>query len=129
MKSAIKLPQYSDMKSFTPPDGVQLVRVDRTSWLPADDSCPEDYTLAFLNGTVPGSTCSRMGSSPQTLIQGLFGAGAANPSATPATPANPQSPAAAEPNPPKKKNFLEKIFGGGDKDKPVQPAPPPPPPQ
>jgi len=130
MKSAIKLPQYSDMKAFTPPDGVQLVRVDRTTWLPADDSCPEDYTLAFLNGTVPGSTCSHMGSSPESLIQRIFGGGTPNPNATPAAPASPQSPASTEPNPPKKKNFLEKIFGGGgDKDKLVQPAPPPPPPQ
>jgi penicillin-binding protein 1B len=127
MNRAIKLPQYSDMKGFSAPDGVQIVPVDKNTWLPADDTCPEDYSLAFLDGTVPNSTCSHMGTSQQTLLQRLFGGGASTPASTPNPPANPQSPDSAEPNPPKKKNFIEKIFGGGNK--PAQPAPPPPPPQ
>ena len=46
MKKAIKLPQYSDMKPFTPPDGVELVRIDRATGLRADESCPSDgFTL------------------------------------------------------------------------------------
>jgi penicillin-binding protein 1B len=128
MNRAIKLPQYSDMKGFSSPDGVQTVRVDKNSWLPADDSCPEDYSFAFLDGTVPGNTCSHMGASPQSLFQGLFGNATPNPATNPAT-SNPQSPETTDSNPPsKKKNFLQKIFGGGDK--PAQPAPPPaPPPQ
>jgi penicillin-binding protein 1B len=74
MNRAIKLPQYSDMHSFSPTDGVQLVRIDMNTWLPADDSCPEDYNLAFLDGTVPASTCSHMGGeAPQSLIQKIFG--------------------------------------------------------
>jgi penicillin-binding protein 1B len=127
MNRAIKLPQYSDMKGFNAPDGVQIVPVDKNSWLPADDTCPEDYSFAFLDGTVPGSTCSHMGSSPQTLMQRLFSGGASNPSPAPNAPANPQSPDTTEPNPPKKKNFIEKIFGGGNK--PAQPTTPAPPPQ
>jgi penicillin-binding protein 1B len=126
MNRAIKLPQYSDMKSFSAPEGVQVIRVDKNTWLPADDSCTEDYSIAFLAGTVPSSTCSHMGESPQTLIQGLFSNGTPNPNATPGVQANPQSPGATEPNPPKKKNFFQKIFGGGDKEqKPPTPAPPP----
>jgi penicillin-binding protein 1B len=126
MNRAIKLPQYSDMKSFSAPEGVQVIRVDKNTWLPADDSCPEDYSIAFLDGTVPSSTCSHMGESPQTLIQGLFSNGTPNPNATPGVQANPESPGATEPNPPKKKNFFQKIFGGGDKEqKPPTPAPPP----
>ena len=117
MNRAIKLPQYSDMKSFSPQDGVQVIPVDKNTWLPADDSCPEDYTLAFLDGTVPSNTCSHMGASPQTLIQGLLSNSGNSPNGTPA--AQPQD--ATEPAP-KKKNFLQKIFGGGDK-----PAPAPPP--
>ncbi len=74
MNRAIKLPQYSDMRPFSPTDGVQLVRIDKNTWLPADDSCPEDYNLAFLDGTVPASTCSHMGGeAPQSLIQKIFG--------------------------------------------------------
>jgi penicillin-binding protein 1B len=64
------------MHSFTPPDGVEQVRIDKNTWLPADDSCPEDYNLAFLNGTVPSSTCSHMGGeAPQGLLQKIFGSG------------------------------------------------------
>jgi penicillin-binding protein 1B len=127
MNRAIKLPQYSDMKSFNPPDGVQNVRIDKNSWLPADDSCPQDYSIAFLEGTVPSSTCSHMGDSPQTVMQGLFSNGAPNPNANPAAPASPQTPDTSGQNPPKKKNFFQKIFGGGGDKKPETPAPAPPP--
>src|ERR1700679_651795 len=36
MKKAVQLPQYSDTKPFTPPDGVQLVSIDRATNLLAD---------------------------------------------------------------------------------------------
>jgi penicillin-binding protein 1B len=130
MNRANKLPQYSDMKPFTAPSGVEVIRVDKNTWLPADDGCPEDYSVAFLNGTIPGNTCSHMGNSPQTLIQGLLPNGASStvvPAPTPAAAPNPQSPDTADPSTPKKKNFLQKIFGGGDK--PAQPQTPAPPPQ
>jgi penicillin-binding protein 1B len=126
MNRAIKLPQYSDMKPFTAPGGVQMVRIDRNSWLPADETCPDDYSIAFLDGTVPNSTCSHMGSSPQSVTQGLFPNAAPTPNAT-LTPTTPQSPSPPPPEAPKKKNLLEKIFGGGDK--PAQPAPSSAPPQ
>jgi penicillin-binding protein 1B len=130
MNRAIKLPQYSDMKGFTSPAGVQIVPIDKNSWQPADETCPEDYSFAFLDGTVPANTCSHMGSSPQTLIQRLFSGGASDTNAAPSNPANPQAPGIAEPSAPKKKNLLEKIFGGGNKPaQPTQPASPPPPPQ
>jgi penicillin-binding protein 1B len=128
MNRAIKLPQYSDMKPFTAPSGVQMVRIDKNSWLPADETCPQDYSLAFLDGTIPNSTCSRMGDSPQSVMQGLFPNGTPNPNATPGAPATPPSPDSIQPTPPKK-NLLEKIFGGGSKDQPVQPAPTAPPPE
>jgi penicillin-binding protein 1B len=127
MNRAIKLPQYSDMHSFSPPGGVQVIPVDRNSWLPADDTCTEDYSVAFLDGTVPSSTCSHMGASPQSLIKGLFPGGAMNPNATPPEPANPQPSPGTEPAQPKK-NLLQKIFGGGNNKQP-QPPPPAPPPQ
>lgn len=123
MSRAIKLPQYSDMKAFSAPEGVEEVRIDKNTWLPADDTCPEDYYFAFLDGTIPGNTCSHMGTSAQTLMQGLAATGAPNDGSTPGT-ANAQQPDATEPNAPKKKNFLQKIFGGGDKSN-QQPAQPP----
>lgn len=128
MNRAIKLPQYSDMKSFSAPDGVQAVRVDKNSWLPADETCPEDYYVAFLDGTVPSSTCSHMAESPQSLIQGLFANGTPSPASVPSTPAAPLQPTdSSAPNVPKKKNFFQKLFGGGNKQS--QPVPPNSPPQ
>ena len=109
MNRAIKLPQYSDMKSFSQPDGVEVLRIDRASGLIADQSCPSDsIPLAFLNGTAPAATCSHMGDeSPQSIGEKLFG-----------KPGDPNSP--DDPN--KHRNLFEKMFGI-NKDKPQQPQP------
>lgn len=135
MNRAIRLPQYSDMKPFPLTDGVEMLKIDRTTDLIADESCPNDtFSAAFLLGTAPQTTCSHMGEDSQTLgskIFGLFGiksAAAPPASATTSTPAAPQTTTAppasttppngtepAEPN--KHRNLLQKIFGTG-KDKP-----------
>jgi penicillin-binding protein 1B len=127
MNRAIKLPQYSDMKGFSTPSGVGVVPIDKNTWLPADASCPQDYYIGFLDGTVPASTCSHMGESPQTLMQKLFSHGTTAPNVAPATaPQPPGSPPPETTEPPeKKKNIFQKIFGGGDKT-PQTPASAPP---
>ena len=125
MNRAIKLPQYSDMKPFSAPDGVHLARIDKNTWLPADDSCPQDYYIGFLDGTVPSSTCSHMGDSGNMLLPGLLPNGEPNP-ANPAAPAV-QGQQPSEPAQPKKKNFFQRLFGGGNKQN--QPPPPEPPQQ
>jgi penicillin-binding protein 1B len=114
MNRAIKLPQYSDMKALSMAEGVQEVKVDKNTWLPADDSCPEDYYLAFLDGTVPGDTCSKMGSSPQSVVEGLGTGVMPTPNAA-AAPGSVEQPDTAGPSAPKKRNFLQKLFGGGNK--------------
>ncbi|MBE7158075.1 MAG: penicillin-binding protein, partial [Rhodospirillales bacterium] len=146
MNRAIRLPQYSDMKAFSPvPDGIQLVRIDRASNLPADESCPGDsYPAAFLTGTVPQSTCSHMGIDAQTLGTQLFGDGtntgaplvtpgiagqaaprpgqpASVPQPRPGEPAQPQNgePNATQPDEHKHRNVFQKMLGIG---KPKQPA-------
>lgn len=113
MNRAIKLPQYSDMKPFTPPDGVQVLRIDRATNLPADSACPSDgFTVAFLVGTAPQGTCSHMGEDSQTLANRLF-----NPDATTDSSGNPNNPDDAT----KHRNFFQKMFGlGKDKDKQQQ---------
>jgi penicillin-binding protein 1B len=125
MQRAQKLAQYSDMKSFSTPGGVSVIPVDKTTWLPADATCPEDYYYAFLDGTIPTSTCSHMGQNTQTVMQGLFSGGTATPNVTlaPGQPQIPPPPGAPEP-PEKKKNIFQKIFGGGNKPQP-QPLTPP----
>ena len=113
MNRAIKLPQYSDMKPFTPPDGVQTLRIDRATDLPADATCPSDsFTAAFLVGTAPQGTCSQMGEDSQTLANKLF-----NPEAAPNDSNNPNAPEDGT----KHRNFFQKMFGlGKDKDKQQQ---------
>ncbi len=137
MNRAIRLPQYSDMKAFAaPPDGVQLVRVDRASNLPADESCPSDsFGVAFLAGTVPQSTCSHMGTDAQTLGTQLYGEGTDGGIVT--TPIAPASPRAPQPGPPgqqemnqpggesRRRNPLQKMLGLGKDKQPDGGAPVP----
>jgi penicillin-binding protein 1B len=74
MKKAVQLPQYSDTHSFSPPDGVQLVSLDKATNLLSDAACPDDYDAAFLDGTAPTDTCDHP---PDTrnLLQKIFGMG------------------------------------------------------
>ncbi len=144
MKRAIQLPQYSDVKPFSPPEGVTVAHIDKPSSLLVDSSCPNDsFYVAFLDGTAPVNTCSQMGESPQNFFQKIFGGGGGKPSTPetttpppattgapivrqpPNTPPDGNAPDTTQtPPPPKKKNFLQKLFGGG-KDKEPQPTPPP----
>ena len=145
MKRAIKLPQYSDVKPFSPPDGITIANIDRESGLLADPTCAtKTMNVAFLDGTAPTGSCSQMNENPQNFFQKIFGLGGqpaqvspykppapvnAGVPTQPATPANPgnSSQPTAQPEPPKKKkNIFQKIFGGGDKEnKQPQPGQPP----
>ena len=146
MNRAIKLPQYSDVKPFVAPSGVTVVSLDKKSNLLADGSCPDDYSAAFLDGTAPQNYCSQMGENPQNFIQRLFGIGGNKPASPPGSPTAPaqtprqyapapapaQNAAPVQPAPeqqeakPKKKNFFQRLFGGGgDKDKQSQSNAPP----
>jgi penicillin-binding protein 1B len=118
MNRAIRIPQYSDMKPFTAPDGVEVVRINRATNLPADESCPSDsIPIAFLAGTVPQGTCSHMGEGPEQLGDQLFHPGDAKSS-------EPNAPAEASPpssDSPPHRNAFQKLFGlGKDKDKQPQ---------
>jgi penicillin-binding protein 1B len=120
MNRAIKLPQYSDVHNFTKPEGVTDIGIDRASNLPADQNCPANFTVAFLDSTIPAGTCSRMSNSNQSILDVLTG-----------NTSNNQQPDSQEPtydpsNPnalPKKKNFFKRLFGGGNNQ--TQPQPPP----
>lgn len=97
MKAAIQLPQYSDVKDFTPPPGVVEETLDNNTNLLADQSCPDDYTAWFLNGTQPTETCDHINGNQQNIFERIFGIGpkkaATAPEQTPSQPASqPQSP-------------------------------------
>jgi penicillin-binding protein 1B len=113
MMRAIKLPQYSDMHAFTKPEGVTDVRIDRITNLPADDTCPNDFTAAFLDGTIPAGTCSRMSDSGQSIVNQVLNG---------ATPPTPDPVPGDTPSPPAKKpNILKRLFGGGNNPTPALP--------
>ena len=74
MKKAVELPQYSDTHEFTPPEGVQMVKIDKVSNLLSDDACPDGYEAAFLDGTAPTETCDHP-ADHRNILQKIFGAG------------------------------------------------------
>jgi penicillin-binding protein 1B len=123
MNRAIKLPEYSDMHGFTKPDGVTNVLIDKVTNLPADSTCPDDYTAAFLDGTIPSGTCSRMSDSGQSIVDQVLNGTGSSGTAPDGTAAGPPTPDGT-PQPPKKPNIFKRLFGGGDKQTTAPPAPP-----
>jgi penicillin-binding protein 1B len=121
MNRAIRIPQYSDMKALGPvPSGVEVLRIDRTTNLIADDSCPNNaFSAAFLVGAAPQGTCSHMGDDSQSLGSKIFGFFTGK-TPTPAPAATPNDAQPADPT--KHRNLLQKIFGTG-KDKPKDETP------
>jgi len=67
MKKAVTLPQYSDVKNFSQPEGVVDVQLDKVTNRLATPSCPDTYTIAFVSGTEPHDTCDQTGG-----IRGVF---------------------------------------------------------
>jgi penicillin-binding protein 1B len=74
MKAATELPQYSDTKDFTPPDGVQTESIDKVTSLLSDNACPDAYEASFLDGTAPTDYCDHQ-NSHQNIFQRMFGLG------------------------------------------------------
>ncbi len=116
MNRAIRIPQYSDMKAFVAPDGVETLRIDKVTDLPVDETCPSNsFSAAFLTGTAPQGTCSHMGVDTQTLGQQMM------PDGVTPKPFDPNAPP-PDPNAPHR-NLFQKMFGLG-KDKDQQQPPP-----
>ena len=74
MKKAIALPQYSDAHDFSAPDGVEIVSIDKSSYLLSDETCPDAVNMAFLAGTAPTVACEHT-AEHRNLIQKIFGLG------------------------------------------------------
>jgi penicillin-binding protein 1B len=74
MKKAVTLPQYSDTNDFTPPEGVEIVAIDKVSNLLSDATCPDSYDAAFLTGTAPMDTCDHP-ADHRNVLQKIFGLG------------------------------------------------------
>jgi len=149
MKKATTLPGYKNVKDFDVPEGIQSAMIDPESLELATPSCPATREEVFVGGSAPTQYCELHGghgivSSTGSFLSHIFGGGQPKP---PVDPNNPSPngtvtvngdgkaalgpdgkplPGGAEPNQPKKKNPLQKVFGifGGkkkDSDKPPKP--------
>ena len=78
MKKAVLLPQYSDTNKFIPPEGIDIVKIDKASNLLSDETCPDSYEAAFLAGTAPMETCDHP-AEHRNLLQRIFGLGEKKP--------------------------------------------------
>jgi penicillin-binding protein 1B len=74
MKKAVLLPQYSDTNGFPPPNGVEIVAIDKASKLLSDEACPDSDAVAFLDGTAPTDSCDHA-ADHRSLLQRIFGTG------------------------------------------------------
>jgi penicillin-binding protein 1B len=128
MKRAVQLPQYSDVKPFTPPPGVVRLTLDIATNEIATPSCPNDYTTAFIDGTQPTQTCDHVASG--NFLQRIFGIEPKPNSASPVSnnpggiaqsPGQPTDPlpgavAPVDADKGKKKGFWGRVFGGAKDD-------------
>jgi penicillin-binding protein 1B len=74
MKKAVLLPQYSDTHAFTPPEGIEIVKLDKVTNLLSDEACPLGYEAAFLQGAAPTDTCDHP-ADHRNVLQKIFGLG------------------------------------------------------
>jgi penicillin-binding protein 1B len=129
MKKAVALPQYSDAKPFSQPEGVVDVQLDKITNRLATPSCPDDYTIAFIAGTEPHDTCDQT-SGVRGFFSRMFGGNSEKALPPPTATGNPQPASGVQPEDEakKKKSFFGKIAGvfkGDSSDKNDKNAPAP----
>jgi len=127
MKRAIVLPNYSDVRPFSPPSGVVQLMLDKATNEIATPACPDDYLASFIEGTQPTQTCEHPVLEQRTLLQKIFGqeprpatsAAVSNTSAVPppAGAGDGEPGARAKEDKSSKKGFFRRIFGSNDDHK------------
>ena len=131
MKKAVNLPEYSDVKPFTPPQGVVELSIDKATNQVATPACPDDYTTAFIDGTQPTQTCEHTAQQSQgNFFQRIFGTepkqpqpgsnvsgGATPPPASTVGTANHPAGQTSDQDKDKKHGFWGRLFGGSKDDK------------
>jgi penicillin-binding protein 1B len=73
MKRATALPQYSDVKPFSSPQGVVRLTLDKATNQVATPTCPDDYSMVFIDGTQPTQTCDQTAAEHGNIVQRVFG--------------------------------------------------------
>lgn len=129
MKRAVALPNYSDVKPFSPPSGIVQLSIDKATGQIATPACPDDYMMSFIEGTQPTQTCDQATADHRNVFQKLFGMEpkpapplpVSNPKVLPGPPSSANvaqdSSQPANGEKPRKKGFWGKLFGGGGDDK------------
>jgi penicillin-binding protein 1B len=138
MKKAVTLPQYADTQPFGQPSGVVAVQLDKASNLLPAASCPETYTVDFVAGTEPSTTCDHPNGQPKNIFSRIFGFGtdkalppspqpvSAQPgSSQPSAQANASTASPAQQDQKKKKGFFGKVASIFKDDKSSDPPPKP----
>jgi penicillin-binding protein 1B len=143
MKKAVALPEYSDAKPFSQPQGVIDVQLDKITNRLATPSCPDDYTIAFVAGTEPRENCDQGTGGVKGFFSRMFGGssekalpppviGGTPPSTDGAQNTGNNSSNSNDDEAKKKKGFFGKIVGafkgdsGSQKNDASQTPPPPP---
>jgi penicillin-binding protein 1B len=129
MKKAIALPQYSDIRAFSQPQGVVDVRLDKITNRLATPSCPDTYSVAFVAGTEPHDTCDQSGG-VQGFFSRIFGGNSERALPPSAEGGNSQTAGGVQPDgdpAKKKKSFFGKIADAfkGDNGSHDKNTPPP----
>ena len=96
MIKAAQLYPPSDLDEFKAPEGIEFVKIDSTSHLPANSACPETYMESFITGTVPTTMCPLHGGNPITrgarsIFGGIINAVEGVFTSKPETPATPST--------------------------------------
>jgi penicillin-binding protein 1B len=64
-------PLNIDEMEFRAPEGIEFVKIDSMSHLPATSACPETFSEAFIAGTVPTMMCPLHGNPLTRTVRGL----------------------------------------------------------
>jgi penicillin-binding protein 1B len=128
MKRAVKVPEYSNPKPFSAPEGVVVEQIDKVTNKLATPSCPQTYTVAFIAGTEPKETCDQAFVDNRGVFTKILGIGSPPPQPPPSDTNGAIQPAiaaaqgsvpepgtqASEAEPKKKRGFWGRLFGKGD---------------
>jgi penicillin-binding protein 1B len=72
MKAAQLYPPLNiDEMEFRAPEGIEFVKIDSMSHLPATSACPDTFTEAFIVGTVPTMMCPLHGNPLTRTVRGF----------------------------------------------------------
>lgn len=140
MKRAVALPAYSDVHSFSMPDGVVEVTVDADTQQLATPACPNTREEVYIHGTEPTEYCSgarAAGEGNGSWLSRIFGGDKSKtaqdaqstntpPGSKPASSSKKNAasaasaPAQGQPEDQPKKNIFQRIFGvfGGNNKNP-----------